>query len=69
MEDPATFRFGLTLRPATGPAAAAAGWFIPGDDPAEWIAELARWAVPLDGVRLYPVPESARTPIADARPP
>ena len=58
--DAATIEFGLTLRPATTTAPAAA-WFIAGGDPAAWLDEVCRWGVPLAGVRLYPVPQSART--------
>ncbi len=53
--------FALTLRLTRTTAAPAAAWFIAGADTAEWLAELSRWGVPLGGVRLYPVPESART--------
>ena len=42
--------------------APAAAWFIVGDDVAAWVAELARWGVPLADVRLYPVPTGSRDP-------
>ncbi len=56
-----TIEFGLTIRPSTGPAAPAAAWFIAGSGPADWVSELSSWGVPLDEVRLFPLPESART--------
>ena len=36
-----------------------AAWFIPGSDPAEWLAEIARWDLPFDRVRLCLLPRSA----------
>jgi tetratricopeptide (TPR) repeat protein len=38
---------------------AVAAWFIPSSDPAEWLAEIARWDLPFDRVRLCLLPRSA----------
>ena len=48
----------IQIRPAKEPQRAATAWFIAGGDPGVWLAELGRWAIPLDAVRLYVLPES-----------
>jgi tetratricopeptide (TPR) repeat protein len=48
----------LRLKRASPPAHAPAAWFIPGDSADEWLAELARWEVPVAQMRLYVVPRS-----------
>ncbi len=53
-------RVELRLRLREGPPAEAAAWFLPGDDPAEWLAELAAGGAPLAGLRIWPVPRSRR---------
>src|SRR5690349_10933319 len=52
--------FPLTLRPAGRAIHAAAAWFIPGDDPGDWLAEIVRWGVATAGLRLYVLPASMR---------
>lgn len=32
--------------------------FISSADPAQWLKELAAWKIPLDGLKLYPIPRS-----------
>lgn len=46
-------------RPIARNAAQAAAWVLLGDDPAAWLGELATWNVPLDSIRLLPLPRSA----------
>lgn len=52
--------FPLSLRPAPAAVHAPAGWFIPGNDPARWLAEIARWGLPMPALRLYVLPASVR---------
>ena len=47
--------FPLALRRATATRPVAA-WFVPGDDAAAWIAEMAAWGLPMSGHRLYLAP-------------
>lgn len=35
-----------------------AAWFVAGDDPQSWFAELGRWQVPLESLRYLPIPRS-----------
>jgi|GEM_PF-5427200 len=35
-----------------------AAWFVPGDDPSAWFAELGRWQIPLELLRYLPIPRS-----------
>ncbi|HEX7375479.1 MAG TPA: hypothetical protein VF278_00125 [Pirellulales bacterium] len=49
----------LHLRAAERPQRPPDAWFIPGDDPRVWLEELAAWQIPLDDVRLCPLPQSA----------
>src|SRR5690348_13181795 len=52
--------FTLQLKATSADVLAPIAWFIPGADPAGWIEELSRWDVPMDGMRLWVVPASAR---------
>ena len=52
--------FPLALRPLESAAHKPAAWFVPGNAPDVWLAELAWWEVPLIDLRLYVVPTSVR---------
>ena len=54
--------FPLALRPTAAAAGRAVAWFVPGADPAGWLAEVAAWGVPAAGVRFLVVPASAADP-------
>lgn len=43
----------LELRRADDAMRDPVAWFLPGGDSAEWLAEVATWAVPLEEVRFY----------------
>ncbi|HEV7406104.1 MAG TPA: hypothetical protein VGO11_24370 [Chthoniobacteraceae bacterium] len=49
----------LKLKPGAAPVRPAAGVFLPGGDAAAWLAELARWAVPHEELKLFVVPRAA----------
>ena len=48
----------LQFRYTNAPQRPACARFIPCAEPAAWLDELTRWGVPLDSLRLYPVPRS-----------
>src|SRR5215470_1616450 len=48
----------LRIRYGNRPLREPAAWFIPGADPRDWLDEVARWGVPLAGLRLRVVPHS-----------
>ena len=52
--------FSLTLRWSEANCHSTAAWFIPGADARIWLDEIARWEIPLSGVRMFPVPASIR---------
>ena len=54
----------LAIRYGARPLREARAWYIPGDDAAGWVREIAGWEVPQGSVRLYPVPRS----LGDLRP-
>ena len=59
---PPTTSFPLALRPTAGAAREPAAWFVPGHDPAAWLAEVARWGVPTADLRLHVLPASPADP-------
>jgi tetratricopeptide (TPR) repeat protein len=48
-----TFPLALKRAPSAKNAAA---WYVPGDSPAAWIAEMAAWGLPMGGHQLYALP-------------
>src|SRR6266481_2260245 len=50
----------LSLRYGERPLRKAEAWFVRGDTPHEWLAEVAGWGVSLADLILYVVPRSVR---------
>src|SRR3712207_1474818 len=50
--------FPLTPRLSSSAVRPAAAWFVPGADAGAWVDEIARWGVPMAGLRLYVLPTS-----------
>jgi tetratricopeptide (TPR) repeat protein len=58
----ASVQLELRFDPDARPSAGAEAWFLPGAGPAEWLAELSLWTVPLTGPILLPIPGAERAP-------
>jgi tetratricopeptide (TPR) repeat protein len=54
----------LQIRRSELPLRKPEAWLLPGCDPSLWLDEVCRWGVPLERIRLYPLPVSS----ADRRP-
>jgi tetratricopeptide (TPR) repeat protein len=57
----------LQLRYSPAPLREAAAWFIPGDEPRAWSAEMTSWSVPLAGAKLCPLSLREQTPFRGAK--
>src|SRR5262249_50355661 len=51
--------FDLAIRYSPQPVRETAAWFLCGDEPADWLAEMAGWDVAIVDLTLYVVPKSA----------
>jgi tetratricopeptide (TPR) repeat protein len=58
----------LQMRYSPAPLREAAAWFIPGDDPCAWLAEMTSWGVPLAEAKLYVVPPHWRLSLRERAP-
>lgn len=47
----------LQLTPSPAPVRKAQAWFLPGKNPADWLAEVAAWPAPTDRLKFYLLPE------------
>ena len=54
----------LQVRHCKAPARPTVAWFLPGDDPEHWLAELTRCALARADTRLFVVPRGASDPAA-----
>lgn len=50
----------MTLRYHPQPLREASAWYLPGDDPQRWLAEITRWQVPQSSLDLFLVPTSSQ---------
>ena len=50
----------LQLRHNPASARETVAWFLPGAEPAVWLAEICRWAVPHEILQVFPVPGEGR---------
>src|SRR5579862_7387109 len=52
--------FPLNIKRASAALHTPAAWFIPGDDPQTWLAEIARWGIGMEALQLFVVAQPTR---------